>query len=243
MKRLLKLFTFKWLGKKSLLIGGATILVVGTFVLILTLNFGSTSLKQTALDNISEARFFMMQAHNENLRVQFFSGVREQSYQIDGIATGTVPFALLNVEPRNISHIDDQELRGTLQLGDAPAEEVVLERNLYGRNFAVDLGKAVEANVAIVFTLTTSTDTITFNLSNSMADDAIDWKKALEIATEHVADSLNNVTSFETYVKIITDLQNLGAFWFVQFATNTGETYFVVINPTGEIIGGHLAAS
>ena len=217
--------------------GTAVTVAVVAVVLMFSLSFGGNSLQQKAIANISEARFFMLQGENDNLRVQFFSGVRETTYEIDGIATGTTPFALLNVEPRNISHIDDQELTGRLQIGDNEPTDVTLERNQYGRNFAVDLGKHVDGTAAVVFTLTLPNDTVVFTLTPSMPEDAINWEKALEIATDHLAPILNNAQSFETYVKIITDLQNLGAFWFVQFATNDGDTHFVVINPAGDIVG------
>ena len=230
------------LTKKQMLVAGVTLLTVTVVLVVSLVGFGGTTLKQRALDNISEARFFMHQAENINLRVQFFSGVRETNYEIDGVATGTTPFALLNVEPRNISHIDDQELRGTLQIGDAAAVEVVLERNQYGRNFAIDLGKHVKPCCQIVFTLNLANDNVVFTLAPSMAEDAIGWEQALEIAVDNLADVLSAATSFETYVKIITDLQNLGAFWFVQFATNTGDTHFTVITPTGELIGQSEAA-
>lgn len=223
--------------KKTLLVGTAVTVAVVAVVLMFSLSFGGNSLQQKAIANISEARFFMLQGENDNLRVQFFSGVRETTYEIDGIATGTTPFALLNVEPRNISHIDDQELTGRLQIGDNEPTDVTLERNQYGRNFAVDLGKHVDGTAAVVFTLTLPNDTVVFTLTPSMPEDAINWEKALEIATDHLAPILNNAQSFETYVKIITDLQNLGAFWFVQFATNDGDTHFVVINPAGDIVG------
>ena len=217
--------------------------MVGFFVWVATLTGGHSSLQQMAMDNISEARFFMRHAHSENLRVQFFSGVRESNYEIDGVAGGTTPFALLNVEPRNASHLDDSELRGTLQIG-TETVEVTLERNEFGRNFAVDLGREVAADVDVLFTLLpVNANAVPFPLLPAMPEGSIDWKEALRIGTDYLAEAMANVTQFESYVKIITDRGNHSAFWFVQFITNNGENHFVVIAAGGEIIGGQQPAS
>ena len=224
----------KSLLKKLAVLGGVG-LVVGAFVLVAMLG-GNRTLHQVALANIAEARHFMKHAQSDNLRVQFFSGIREANYAMDGVAGQTVEFALLNVEPRNISHIDDQELRGEIKIN-GETKEVTLERNQFGRNFAVDLGKAVAPDAEIIFTLLAENQNpVIFNLVNSMNAEAITWDKALEIAVDSLKEPLSNAQGFETYVKIITDRESIAAFWFVQFVTVDGKTHFAVIDTTGDVI-------
>jgi len=228
----------KWL-KRGLILGLVAVTVVSV-ALIATSRGASKSLYQMAMNNISEARFFMKQAQSANHRVQFFSGLREADYNLDGVASGTVAFALLNVEPRNITNIDDQELTGTLRIGEETME-ITLERNQFGRNFAADIGKQVDASVTITFTLNVAgAIPVAFDLQNAMADEAIGWEEALRIGAEHLSDKIRNAASFESYVKIITDRESISAFWFVQFITNTGESHFVVVNTDGSIVGDSL---
>jgi len=228
---------FKKIGRTKLLAFIGIAAVLGVFLFVMLSGGGSKTLHERAMANIAEARFYMMQAQTEDLRVQFFSGIREQNYQMDGVAdTSTVPFALINVEPRGINLIDIQEITGTIQIGDAEPVEITLERNQFGRNFGYDLGKLVEAGTEIVFTF----DEHPFELAQAMPTDAITWEKALGIGVEHFKSELTaeGVASFESYVKIITDRESLAAFWFVQFVTNTGNNHFIVINIDGQLIQG-----
>jgi len=212
--------------------------VVGVFVLVATLtSTGPRTLYQRAHDNIAEARFFMKQADSDNERVQFFSGLREENYRMDGRATRAIPFALINVEPKNANHLDEQRLQGTLQIGEESID-VTLERNQFGRNFAADIGRSVDANTQVTFTLKLENEyTVVFELNNVMQEDAITWEDALKIAVEHLEADIKDAENFETYVKIITNQSNVAAFWFVQFITDAGDLFFVVIGTDGSVIG------
>jgi len=212
--------------------------VIGVFVLVVVLASGTRTLHQVALDNLAEARFFMMQADSDNERVQFFSGLREQDYRMDGRATRAIPFALINLEPKNATHIDEQQLQGTIQVDENAPVTVTLERNQFGRNFAVDIGRNVPADATVTFTLKLDNDyTVVFDLKNVMTEDAIGWEDALKIAVDHLQEHIKDARSFETYVKIITDQSNIAAFWFVQFVTDAGDLFFVVIGADGSVIG------
>ncbi|MCL2570110.1 MAG: hypothetical protein FWE16_02795 [Firmicutes bacterium] len=226
--------------KKRWFVFGALGIAAIVFIIVASVSARTVGLYQLALDNISEARFFMKHAESDTLRVQFFSGIREQNYQMDGVASGTVPFGLLNIDPRDGALIDTQELTGILKVGTEEIN-VTLERNKFGRNFATDIGKIVEDGTPIIFTLQKETDTVVFDLKPSMAEGSINWEQALKIAVEHLADEIRAASTFEVYVKIITDRDVTSAFWFVQFVTNDLTTHFAVINTDGSIIGNQQA--
>jgi len=231
MRRLKKLF-----GKK-ILVGAFVGAVIVAFIVV-AFTTGGRNIQDQAHANIAEARFFMRQALSEDLKVQFFSGIREQNYQMDGVADAPVPFALLNIEPRGINLIDAQELRGTLKLGEEE-KQVTLERNQFGRNFGIDLGELVDAETEVTFTLDIgSANNPVFTLVHAMPEEAISWEEALDIGAKYFAEQLSGegVTSFESYVKIITDRDAHAAFWFVQFVTSDGQNLFTVLNYDGEIL-------
>jgi len=225
---------FTW---KKITVLGIVAVTIGIFILVASLSGGRESaVYKIAMRNLAEARFYMMQAQNENVRIQFFSGMREEPYTIDGVANPTVPFALINVEPRNASHHDDDILEGTLRIGEENIE-VKLERNQFGRNFATDIGRLVEPGTPIQFILRHNNDTVIFNLVPSMRENAIGWEEALRIASKHFERELRSAQNFASYIKIITDHANISAFWFVQFVTTAQEVHFVVIGQDGTLIG------
>ena len=194
---------------------------------------------QFALDNLAEARFYMKQAQNDSVRVQFTSGMREEPYNMDGVANKTTAFAIINVDPKDSSLRDRHELKGTLKIG-GELTEVTLDRNPYDKNFAADLGRLVDAASEVSFTLVLGElDQPTFNLTDAMPEGAVTWEQALAVAMEHHVADLKCCKKFEVYVKIINDLtKESGAFWYVQFVhSGDGKTNFCVVAPDGSIVG------
>lgn len=224
--------------KAFVIVGAVAVLAAFTVIAVTTFTRSGVGLYQLALNNLAEARFYMKHAQSTELNVQFFSGMREDPYQVDGRASGTVPFALLNVEPRGANHLQDTELNGLLRIGSEEIE-VELERNQFGRNFATDLRRLVEHGQTIEFILILENDyRVTFNLDTSMPEDSINWEEALRIAVGQMEGVIRAANSFEVYVKIITDQANLGsAFWYIQIVTDANEMHFVVIAPNGNVIG------
>jgi len=179
----------------------------------------------------------MKQSYCHHLRIQFFSGIREADYAMDGRPGQTTPFAILNVEPTDNSHFHTQELRGTLRIADEE-KEVTLQRNRHGRNFAIDLGKIVDSCCKVEFALHIEGQPNTyFELELVMPENAISWERALEIAVDAKSSELSAAAGFEVYVRIITDRANANSFWYVQFLTADMVTHFAVISPRGQLIG------
>jgi hypothetical protein len=221
----------KWM----LLIGAAILVIFGTVIGISSCN--RTSYFQLVLDNLSETRLYMKTAQNDSYRVQFFAGMREEPYTVNGISEKKVAFGIVNLEPRNkVINIDVDEIEGTLQVGDENIP-LVLERNPHGTNFAADIEKLVDADKVKVLTAVIGGVTQTFELSNAMPEDAINWERALEIATDHSLTHIKKAGKFEAYIKIVeSPVAGAGSFWYIRFVPEKGENFFVVIDPSGNII-------
>lgn len=229
----------KKLSNKILIIA-ASLLVVAALIVIGISSLGRTDLYQLSLDSISEARFYMkFSDEHQNLKVQFFTGMREEPYNSDGVASKTTAFAIINVEPRTGKDkiLDNYlELKGTLKIGDEQLE-VTLDKNPFDRNFACDLERLVDENLEVTFTLRLDTDTIIFTLQDAMPDNAIKWERALEIATETMESKLEVAGKFEVHVRIVHNIvQGSGGHWYVQFNAANGEKFFCVIDPEGKVI-------
>ena len=219
----------KWM----LLIGVAIVIAIGTVIGVSSCS--RASYFQLALDNLSEARMYMKHASTDCCRVQFFAGMREEPYAVNGISEKKVAFGIINLEPCKIK-IEAETLDGTLKIG----EEVLpvsLERNPHGTNFATDIGKLVDVAQELVLTLTIGEATEVFNLTNAMPAEAISWERALEIAVDHLKDQIRKAGKFECYVKIVeSPTRNGSTFWYVRFVPEKGDNFFAVIDMTGRVI-------
>lgn len=228
-------FNFKKHGLRSF-IGLAASVAVIVLVVVGVTSCNRISLFQLALDNISESRFYLKQDQTDNIRVQFSSGMREEVYVRDGISGRTTAFGLVSVEPLTNVFGDAIELQATLRINGENLA-ITLERNQFGRNFGHDIERLVCVSAQVSLALTVGTQTIVFNLTNTMTDNCINWERALEIAVDHLAGKIRNAGRFEVYVRIIADLvRGSGSYWFIQFVPEKSAPFFAVISSSGEII-------
>ena len=218
----------KWL----LLIAALVLIAVGVGIGLSSC--GRTSYFQLTLDNLSETRLYMKESETDGLRAQFYAGLREDPYLVNGISEKKVAFGIISLESRN--KIDAEEIEGTLKIGEELLP-ITLERNPHGTNFACDIEKMPPADKDLVLTLEIGESMPVFNLTNVMPDDAIDWERALEIATDHSLQQIKKSGKFECYIKIVgcTVKDNCG-YWYVRFVPEKGDNFFVVIDSTGKIL-------
>jgi hypothetical protein len=205
--------------------------------------WGITSFKrpdayQLAIDNVAEARFYMKKAaDNAMAAVQLYSGIREEDYQQDGIATAAAPFTVISVEPKNSALVADGKITADIIIDGAVPEQIVLEKNPYGINYAADLGRIIENTSAVQIAFKDPANTI-LELTDAMPEDAITWEKALEIATAELKGQIDTGIRMESYIKILCDNTTVSVpYWYVSFMMEDGSTLFAVISADGKVIG------
>ena len=230
----------KFFNKKTWLgIGIVTIALIVTIIGVVNFKRGDTY--QMALENIAEARFYLKTANADNPigNVQLYSGIRETDYQADGIATATVAFTVLSVEPTNDKIVYNGCITTLIKINEQEPITLVLEKNPYGNNYAGDLESAVDVNANVTITFQANGETIgTVTLSSVMPNEAISWETALEIACQTLGDVINTDTRMESSTKILCDNSTVNTpYWFVSFVTEDGNRYFVVISHDGKVIG------
>lgn len=223
-----------WLG-----IGIVTLAAVISIIGIINFQRGDTY--QMALENVAEARFYLKTAGNDNPigNVQLYSGIRESDFQADGIATPTVAFTVLSVEPTNDKVVYNGCITTLIQINDQQPTTLVLEKNPYGNNYAGDLENALDVNAQVTVTFQANGETIgTVTLNSVMPQEAITWETALEIACQALDGVISTDTRMESSTKILCDNSTINTpYWFVSFVTESGNRHFVVISHDGKVIG------
>ena len=170
------------------------------------------------------------------LKAQFYTGMRENPYVVNGISEKNTAFGIVNVIPVGKTLANFIVLDGILKIGDENFP-VQLQKNPYDTNFACDIERLVDVTKTLSLTLTVGDDTVVFNLKNVMPDNAISWEDALQSAVKHNTANIKRAGRFEVYVKIISDLvKNTGSYWYIQFATPKGQTFFTVVASDGRVI-------
>jgi len=221
---------------------GFSIVVLATIITIIgmvNLNRGDTY--QMALENIAEARFYLKTAGADNPigNIQLYSGIRENDFQADGIATPTVAFTVLSVEPTNDKIVYNGCITTSIKIDDQEPVTLVLEKNPYGNNYAGDLENALDLNANVSVTSQANGETIgTVALTSVMPENSIAWENALEIACQELDGILSKDTRIESSTKILCDNSTVNTpYWFVSFVTENGDRYFVVVSHEGNVIG------
>ena len=228
----------KFFSKRVMIWGAVVVAGVCALALIIPSVFRTADIRQMALDNIAEARFFMKQGATTSFRVQFSSGVRENPYAQDGRANATVPFALVYLEPIGSSMSAYDTLGGTLRLGDEELAFNMERAQFRPQNFAHDIERLVERGTDVVLILNLTTGNVTIPLQDAMsAEGAIGWEEALDIVVAEMEEEIRALGEFETYVRIITDRNHSAAYWSIQFLNRNAQTVFAVLTNSGEIIG------
>ncbi len=230
----------KFLNKKFW-VATAIIILAAVVTIIGVVNFKRSDTYQMALENIAEARFYLKTAGTDNTigNVQLYSGIRETEFNADGIATATVPFTVLSVEPTNEKIVYNGCITTLIKIDDQAPVTLVLEKNPYGNNYAGDLECALDVNANVNVTFQANGETIgNVTLQNVMPEESITWETALEIACQTLNDVITTDTRMESSTKILCDNSTVNTpYWFVSFVTENGDRYFVVVSHDGKVIG------
>jgi hypothetical protein len=231
----------KFLNKRTFICAGLAV-VVAVGGVFLYKGVSKNNVRDLAARNIAEAQYFMQFAEAPTFNVQFYTGIREENFVQDGIATKTVPFAIVTVSG-NATFKPYPELRVQIRIANEQYDDVILKKSPYNAlSFSADIAAILRGAVTSADEIeVTLCDISTANppsvrLAASMDDVAITWDEAVDIATKNCASNLKG-KKFETTVTIINNVgKDSGAFWYVQFFTNRGETYYCVIATDGTAI-------
>ncbi len=189
-------------------------------------------------DNLSDARYGIFDAQNEQLSTTFIYGERENPYKPDGVSNSRVNFGIISVVfPQKQT---ENEFEFTLKSGDKTFTGKI-EKSPFTEEYLADIGSQITTNEPIELTLKLPTGETKLTLEKRSENWEINFEKALKIGENALKDEIREMSkngSIEYYLKIISNNKtNFGTyFWAFTAISENGEKHTVIFSPTNEAI-------
>lgn len=181
--------------------------------------------------NMSEIRYNAFAVKNENFKVNFMSGERENPYEYDGKSAGKCDFGVITVVFKEFCTF--MKVPFSMSIGDEKIDGL-LEKNPYNESFMADTGRRVKDDSVIKVKIG---DWDEVNLENISNDFKINYENALKIGINELNNELNSCYikgkfKGECYLKIITS-DNFNSdefFWSFSVISYELKNYSVIID-------------
>lgn len=220
--------------KKFYLASFITIFVL--IVAMLLVGCGSQNTNVNA--NLSDSRYGVFDAKNEQISATFIYGERENPYKPDGISNSNVNFGILTIVfPEKQT---ESEFEFTLKTDDKTYTGKV-EKSPFTDEYLADIGSQITANSPIELTLKLPDGETKLSLEKRSEDWQINFDKALKIGENALKDEISDMSKngrIEYYLKIISNNKtSFGTyFWAFTAISENGEKHTVVFSPSSDII-------
>lgn len=188
------------------------------------------SLLKDVKQNLSECAKVYYFGENDNFYCTLSSGVREEEYFMDGMATGCVDYALLSL------HFYGQGRSGVIAVEVCVGEEVFekeMEFNAMNGNYMVDLETQLsgQEQISVKF----GDEVLALQCISN--DFAVDWNGALSIACEQMRDKIELKKTYsslgcEFYLRVLDKKANNydQVFWCLTILNVDNENFSIVIS-------------
>lgn len=208
----------------------------------LALLFGCHSNIKTAVqEKLSEVRFNLFEASNEEVNVRFTSGFREDPYVLNGKSENKKEFGIItvkflknlpnkNTSPNFVITISDMDFDGEFEL------------NPFDQTYVQDIETFVLDTSTVSIKIMFGEFVFESALKNISKDFSINHKDALQIFTKEFQKNIHNLLKngqdFEVYVKIINDpnLEINKNYFYVSLISTQGESFSLIIDPNSGTI-------
>lgn len=200
------------------------------FIGFMLFGCGKTEISRVE-ENMSEWTKVYYYAEGQNFCASLSSGLREKEYIMNGKAGENVDFALLTITPTKT--VAKSYIKADITINDVKLENQELDLNASNGGFMIDLEQFLNGDEQVVVSYAGETLSLE-NLSKSFE---IDHKKALEIATEELADKILlcrkgvNLNA-ECYLRVLDKKLNSldGTFWCFSVVNINGDMFSIVIS-------------
>lgn len=209
------------------------------FVVMLGLTACGKTTKKWAVENMAEITKEYYFGENDDVFVTLAVGEREKDYLLNGQATELVNFSLLSLKFKEDNYARAEVVQVVSNDSKVDAEA---KYNSFNDSYMVDIVDDVEIgeSVSVVY----EGETIVLKKQNF----AVDYEKAIEIATNELKEKLDEQKSFnhfeaECYLRVMSekDRDFGGLYWCFTCLNYEGESFSVVISTSdGKILANSL---
>jgi len=209
------------------------ILVSIVLILCSSFLFACTPAMERFSHLISELRDNVFVAENEKFSVSIITGAREEPFILNGFATGTKPFTLITIVPKN---------GGTDFYYSVVINGDTFEGKFVPHPFDVSLSAEVDVlsnDSVIQLTVIQGENREELTANSVLTEQMINSTKAIDIAYNRLKGSLEDFKQggelqCEIFVRLIKNpIDNQGGyFWYVAFVGTNQTIFAVVIEPT-----------
>ena len=202
----------------------------------------SANLKAIVNEKLSEVRFNLFSASNDEINIKFTSGFREDPYILNGKSENKKEFGVItvkflknlpntNASPNFVITIEDMDFDG------------VFELNPFDQTYVQDIETFVLDDSNVTIKIMFGELNFETSLKNVSKEFSINHKDALNIFIKEFEKDINlllkNGKDFEVYVKIISD-PNFSLdknYFYVCLISNSGISFSLIIDPlSGQIL-------
>lgn len=189
------------------------------------------------LNNMSDLRINYFEGKNEIFYANLSCGYREENFAYDGESTRPIECGVLSFgyfEYCSYNSIEvELEINGN-------KNNFILEKSPYEEVYMADIEQILNKDDVIYINLKNQNEKI--QLNDTSSNWAVNYKKAINIASEYFIDTINNLYfngqfNAECYLKIISKIDYENKYWYFSIMDKTGETHSCVIDiNSGEVI-------
>lgn len=219
------------------------------FFVILTLIFVGLSfygcdsdLYKIVNEAVSEVRYNLYEADNEEISVKFTSGFREDPYVINGVSNSKKEFGVITVRflkditnytglPSFVLTVNDMDFDGEFEL------------NPFDQTYVQDIETFVLDDSTLSIKVLWNSFNFEHQLENKSNSFNINHKDALKIMIKEFKPNFkkmikNHAFQGEVYIKIVNDPSFLldKTYWYVCAVGRSGENFSIIIDPVSKQI-------
>lgn len=198
-----------------------------------------------AREEISEVRNNILAYSDDDFYVTFMSGQREEVYNVDGVASNNIDFAIITVECL-ADDVINQIAFETVIADKTYSGELI--QNPYDNTFVTDLRTYADNIDTINLKLNIDNNEVEFVLTKVNSDWQIDNMQALEIVCKDLHSDIkeyikDNQLQAEVYIKIVYNREySTEYYWYINIVTISGKNFTEIINPiNGEILAKNIS--
>ena len=220
-------------------------LLIFTLLCICVLGFSACGKKDLNLaDYIIEERNNLFVATDELYSLSLSSGLRESDYNLDGIITDKVDFAVLTFVRNDNLPLANDTYAYKVNIGETE-HTGFLEKSPVDNTYVADLGVAISNDACISAQVSFTGYTFSGEFTNISDSFAIDKNKVIEIANNELGEQVKNILSdpnvkIEVVTKIMKDFSSVDVknyYWYLGVISTNGDTLGVLIDAnSGDII-------